>query len=601
MKGFFRSAGQILKKNLMSLFLFELTFRVLGAVFLLRAGNGIIGLLLEYQGYSFLTADNFQQFAGHPLTVLTVLLLFLAVLLALLFESCGILACFERSWQKEKITLPGILRGAAAGSIRFLRRYPLRWIFYMAGAAPFLCLHLILWELSRARLAAAAMQRLAGAVPLPALGGILGTVFLLSMLYSFTLPQRLLRPDRGKRVPEDTKKTLQGRRIRAIGWTLLLQVLAFALVLLLFLAVIVAMTAGVRFGRNQSSQISAVLVYGSWIRLTAGVAAGGAGMTAALLASYTIFAWGDKAGGSREASGKPGWIRRLAARPGMLSLWTAMILAADSLLVLVMIGDSIPERIPGNDSVAVTAHRGGARVAPENTLSAMEAAVESLADYAEIDVQETKDGEIVLLHDTNLKRVTGLNANIWDLTYEEVSRLDAGVKFHKKFRGEQIPTLGEVLDYCRGKIRLNIELKYNGHNGQIVPKVVKIIEEHGFEDSCVVTSMNYRYLEQIKELAPDLVTGYTLSMVYGDLSQMTAADFFSVKYTYLNRSFVRRAHALGKEVCAWTLNYQGDIQRMIDCGVDNLITDDPEMVRRVTLGETGTDPSFGELLEYALR
>ena len=164
-------------------------------------------------------------------------------------------------------------------------------------------------------------------------------------------------------------------------------------------------------------------------------------------------------------------------------------------------------------------------MAPENTISAMEYAIEAMADYAEIDVQETKDGEIVLLHDNNLKRVTGLNANIWNLTYDEVSQLDAGIKFHKKFRGEKIPTLNEVIECCKGKIRLNIEIKYNGHNSQIVKKVVKIIEDQGFEDSCVLTSMNYKFLEQAKELNPKITTGYTMSMIYGDLSKLTAADF----------------------------------------------------------------------------
>ena len=164
-----------------------------------------------------------------------------------------------------------------------------------------------------------------------------------------------------------------------------------------------------------------------------------------------------------------------------------------------MMRGTIPDKAIPDSTVEVTAHRGGARIAPENTISAMEAAVNALADYAEIDVQETRDGEIVLLHDTNLSRVTGVDAKIWDLTYAEVSQLDAGIKFHKKFRGEKIPSLGEVLDYCRGKIRLNIELKYNGHNPDIVPKVVRLIEEHDFVDSCVITSMNYSFLEQVKD------------------------------------------------------------------------------------------------------
>ncbi len=325
------------------------------------------------------------------------------------------------------------------------------------------------------------------------------------------------------------------------------------------------------------------------------------GTVAGLLFMYTFFARSEKPVVIRQSPQPRG--RFLAVMTGryMTFMVTVLIFALESILILYFAGTSVPNKAAAQNYVAVTAHRGGARMAPENTISAMEYAIEAMADYAEIDVQETKDGEIVLLHDNNLKRVTGLNANIWNLTYDEVSQLDAGIKFHKKFRGEKIPTLNEVIECCKGKIRLNIEIKYNGHNSQIVKKVVKIIEDQGFEDSCVLTSMNYKFLEQAKELNPKITTGYTMSMIYGDLSKLTAADFFSVKYTYLNQGFVRRAHALGKEVCAWTLNYQGDMQRMVDCGADNIITDDPELVRKVILGELEQNPSFFTLLKYAMK
>lgn len=79
-------------------------------------------------------------------------------------------------------------------------------------------------------------------------------------------------------------------------------------------------------------------------------------------------------------------------------------------------------------------------------------------------------------------------------------------------------------------------------------------------DQCVLTSMNYNFLRQAKKINPDIKTGYTMKMSYGGLEDMDAADFFSVKYTYITESFVEHAHSLGKEVCAWTLNYQGDMR-----------------------------------------
>ncbi|MFR7620677.1 MAG: glycerophosphodiester phosphodiesterase family protein [Blautia sp.] len=131
--------------------------------------------------------------------------------------------------------------------------------------------------------------------------------------------------------------------------------------------------------------------------------------------------------------------------------------------------------------------------------------------------------------------------------------------------------------------------------------MVKIIEDNDFVDQCVLTSMNYNFLRQAKKINPDIKTGYTMKMSYGGLEDMDAADFFSVKYTYITESFVEHAHSLGKEVCAWTLNYQGDMQRMVNCGVDNIITDDPELVRKVILGTTDRNPGFVSLLGYALK
>lgn len=601
LKDYISTAKQILKKNLASLILFEVSFRIFMTILLRQAGQWVLGQILRLQGYRYMTADNCERVLTHPASILTILAALLILLLLLLFECCGILACFERGWKKEKITMPGIIRAGATGALRAVRSHPLGWIIYMAASAPFLSLNLILWEVSRAKFAAVMLQKFFGRLPQPLLILLPTAVLALSMLVTFSLPRRLLRGETFRESWKKTRTRLRGKGKWNVAGTVLVQGLALLLTALLHLAAIMIMTTGVKFGRSPGSEVSAVLIYGSWIRQAAGVAAGSLGLTASLLFLYTFFAREDKTAVSRPAPGKRGRLLSLLTGPRMNAAATALILASEVLFVLLLMRGSIPDKNVPDSGVEVTAHRGGARIAPENTLSAMEAAVNALADYAEIDVQETKDGEIVLLHDTNLARVTGLNADIWDLTYDEVSRLDAGIKFHKKFRGEKIPTLGEVLEYCRGKIRLNIELKYNGHNPEIVPKVIKIIEDYDCVDSCVVTSMNYNYLEQIKELNPDITTGYTLAMIYGNPEEMTAADFFSVKHTYLNRAFVTKAHSLGKKVCAWTLNYQGDMQRMIDCGVDNLITDDPELVRKVILGELEEDPSWLDLLKYALR
>ena len=117
----------------------------------------------------------------------------------------------------------------------------------------------------------------------------------------------------------------------------------------------------------------------------------------------------------------------------------------------------------------------------------------------------------------------------------------------------------------------------------------------------MVTSMNYSFLKQVKKANPDIRTGYIMTMTYGTISRIEAADFFSVKYTYVDEAFVREAHSLGKEVHAWTVNYRGDIKRMLDVGVDNIITDNPVLVRKVKNQESDMQTDFWDLMRYAFK
>ena len=148
-------------------------------------------------------------------------------------------------------------------------------------------------------------------------------------------------------------------------------------------------------------------------------------------------------------------------------LTTVFIMAEGGYLAgLAASHDNSVETLMGD--MEITAHRGGARKAPENTISALEYSIECGADFAEIDVQETKDGELILLHDDSLKRTAGVSKNVWEMNLAQIRKLDAGTSFHKRFRGEKIPTLEEVLKFCKGKLDLNIEIKYNGKDRKSV-------------------------------------------------------------------------------------------------------------------------------------
>lgn len=239
-----------------------------------------------------------------------------------------------------------------------------------------------------------------------------------------------------------------------------------------------------------------------------------------------------------------------------------------------------------SDLPVVTSHRGYSAVAPENTLPSFQAAIDSGSQYAELDVQQTKDGVVVVTHDTNLKRCTGVDVNIYDITWDELQELDAGSYFSAEFSGTRIPSLEQVIEQCKGKIKLNIEIKNNGHNPELEAETARVIRENGFADECVITSLSYDSLVKVKQTAPELKTGYILAIGVGNYYDLPAADFFSVETTFITQDMVKAIHKRGKEVHAWTVDTNNDADKMISLEVDNIITGKPEMVRERINAET---------------
>ena len=236
------------------------------------------------------------------------------------------------------------------------------------------------------------------------------------------------------------------------------------------------------------------------------------------------------------------------------------------------------QSVLGLSDPVITYHRGYSSRAPENTMAAFEAALEDGCPRIELDVQMTADGVAVVTHDTSLRRCTGCNANIYDLTFAQVRELDAGRWFSARYAGTQIPTLEEVLDLCKGKIQLNIEIKPNAATPELEAETVRIIREKGFEKDCVITSQSYETLHKVKALAPEYPTGYILALGVGTYYDLPAADFFSVESTFITAGMVQQIHLRGKTISAWTINRQQDAEKLLQLGVDDLITDKPEII-----------------------
>jgi len=228
--------------------------------------------------------------------------------------------------------------------------------------------------------------------------------------------------------------------------------------------------------------------------------------------------------------------------------------------------------------IEITAHRGSSMDAPENTISAINLAIQDKADYVEIDVQQTKDGKLVVLHDSNLQRVAGVAQNIWELDYEEVRQLDVGSWFDSKFAQQRVPCLEEVIQTAKGKIKLNIELKLNGHEQELAAQVVKLVDEQKFAQQCVISSADYHALLQVKEINPQIATGLIMTRASVKADEFKV-DFYSVQPSVATIEFINQAHAQGKEIHVWTINELTQMETFLSRRVDNIITDTPKTLR----------------------
>jgi len=229
----------------------------------------------------------------------------------------------------------------------------------------------------------------------------------------------------------------------------------------------------------------------------------------------------------------------------------------------------------------VIAHRGASRVAPENTLAALKRAIEYGADYAECDVFQTKDGEIVLFHDEELERTTGKEGMIWDYTLAELKEMEAGSWFKEEFRGEPIPTLREAIRLVKGKMKLDIEIKVSGEDEGITEKVVDIIRSEDVGNACMVTSFEKQAIERVKEIAPDLVTGFIFDEEHPPDIFDGNWDYVCSKRNIVDEAFVRKAKKRGKKVLVWTVDYPAEMKKLIALGVDGIITDVPDVLKEV--------------------
>lgn len=272
-------------------------------------------------------------------------------------------------------------------------------------------------------------------------------------------------------------------------------------------------------------------------------------------------------------------------------------LLAGLLISILFVWVSI-NRLGVEDRTEIMAHRGASAVAPENTLAAVQAAIDSGAHWVEIDVQETADGEIVVIHDSDLKKIGSVPLVVATSTLRELQEVDIGSWFGPDFSDQRIPTLAQVLAMCKDKIGVNIELKYYGKEKLLEQGVAETVEAAGMVEQVVIMTLNYAGIRKMRDLRPDWSLGLLSSVALGDLTDLDV-DFLALNGRAASRQHVRSVQGRGKKVMVWTINDAVGISNMMGRGVDAIITDDPALAISILEQRQDLEPIQRLLMQLA--
>lgn len=235
-------------------------------------------------------------------------------------------------------------------------------------------------------------------------------------------------------------------------------------------------------------------------------------------------------------------------------------------------GDITPIYAEG-DTVQVIGHRGYSAEYPENTLSSFKGAMEMGADYVELDVQLTKDGEVVVFHDNDLSRIVGCEGTIADYTLEELKAMDFGAYFSPSYAGEPIPTLAEVMELVKpSECGIYLELKNIGDVEGFADKVVAIATEYEMQHRCLFASFHYPYLEQCKNIDSTLSILYNTTAAVASLPQQYPAEYYGLYIENINADIIKSIHDAGSKAFVWTANTPTEMCLARDMGIDGVTT-----------------------------
>lgn len=565
--------------------------------------NTGIKFAMDVVGYSYITTENVISFFIQPATIIVLICLIFIFAFVIFYGLTYVIIYISYIEHNKKCSIITCHIETAKRCFFSIRAHYIGTIFLSILFVINSNLALIYGIITRSRIPRYILNNI---IKMPKIMYLLGiiTILFFGIWYCciFTIPYCILEGKTFLDGIRSSKSLLKGRHLKTVGyfifWNSMLAIVSVGL----YLLTLVFAAVGVALFVKETLAVAMFLSIYNQINFYVGFVVGVLGIIVNItLVIYLYFNY------KKEQQEKLQYIKSSYLSYGKnwfskktIMIITFILIGSDLIYTYDVVRNGTPVAEENFSYIGITSHRGNSYYAPENTVPSIQSAIESLANFAEIDVQQTKDGVVVLLHDSSLKRTTGVDEKIWNMNYDEVIKLDAGSWYGSEFRGTYIPTLEEILILCKGRINLNIELKNASKVPGLEEKVVELIQRYDFERQCVITSTNIKSLMKVKELNVRLKTGYIIAVAYGNFYDREEIDFFSLKSSFLNEEIVQKIHNKGKEIHAWTVNSKRELERMKRLEIDNIITDKPVYAREIIYQEE-SNKNIIELLNVVLK
>ena len=580
----------VVLRNWSTLLCFEVFYRIFGFEILFPWLRRLISLLPGLTGAPYLGQNNILSVFRHPISFILVLFVVLLAALFVYFEIAALFIYCEKGWRREPLTVWGLTKETALQIWNLLPPKRLA-VFLLLPPMTLSVFALTSGYLQKVKVPEFILEFLKGE---PALFLLFSAVVILSHLllltYLYGFPFLLLEKEtflsswqKSFRLLRN-KKRRTAKEIAAYLLLLVLTVIVFVFSVIMLTALRVRCFFPPEDARSQFQTLIST-ADDLWTSFS------GAFLSAFLCAvMVSLYHERREDIRPRRERGKLTW-RNVTFR--------AAVLLGTLLLVTLFSETEVGgwRRYTPEQATEVVAHRAGAGFAPENTVSALKQAAEDGAHMAEIDVQQLKDGTLIVMHDTNFLRTAGVDLPVWDAEFSDLERMNDALSFGGAVTTKMIPTLAHMLSAAKGHIQLMIELKSTGHETDLVEQTLALIKKYDMGRQCVIASMEMGILEKAKSLNPRIGTVYISALLLTDQYNLKDIDAYSLEVSSLNAELVYQAHLQGKKVYAWTADTEKSIDAILYIQADGIVTDNVPLAFSRIRGE-GKNSVFNMLTDF---